>query len=121
MTSPCLFCGGDAREPDHLAHCDGRQGHIEAAYPDGAGWKGTDTSYQAALTTDAQTIRADVARWLRDHGPHTADETAAGLGLSRLTVRPRFSELRARQSVVDTGARRLNDSGKRAIVWALEG
>jgi len=50
----------------------------------------------------------------------TTDETAAGLGLSRLTVRPRFSELRARHQVVDTGARRLNDSGKRAIVWAVD-
>jgi hypothetical protein len=23
---PCLFCGGDASEPDHLQRCDGRQG-----------------------------------------------------------------------------------------------
>jgi hypothetical protein len=30
----CLFCGGDTREPDHAAHCDGRQGVVEAAYAD---------------------------------------------------------------------------------------
>lgn len=26
----CLFCGGDASEPGHRAHCDGRQGRVEA-------------------------------------------------------------------------------------------
>jgi len=24
--NPCLFCGGNRDEPDHLQHCDGRQG-----------------------------------------------------------------------------------------------
>lgn len=27
----CLFCGGDASAPNHLQHCDGRQGAIEAS------------------------------------------------------------------------------------------
>jgi len=27
----CLFCSGDSSEPEHRAHCDGRQGQIEAA------------------------------------------------------------------------------------------
>ncbi len=27
----CLFCSGDADEPEHWKHCDGRQGRIEAA------------------------------------------------------------------------------------------
>lgn len=30
MIARCLFCGGDASERDHLLHCDGRQGVIEA-------------------------------------------------------------------------------------------
>jgi hypothetical protein len=29
----CLFCGGDASEPDHWRTCDGRQGHVEAEEP----------------------------------------------------------------------------------------
>lgn len=29
MRNRCLFCGGDASEPDHLVHCDGRQGAVE--------------------------------------------------------------------------------------------
>lgn len=28
----CLLCGGDASEPDHLLHCDGRQGANEALF-----------------------------------------------------------------------------------------
>jgi len=32
-------------------------------------------------------------------------------------VQPRFSELRALGSIVDTGERRQNDSGRNAIVW----
>jgi hypothetical protein len=124
VTNRCLFCGGDATEPDHLLRCDGRQGRIEAPdddarYPHRAGWKATDTSYEAAATTDAATIRDLVVRWLRAHGPHTADETADALGLGCLTVRPRFSELRALDQLVDTGERHVNVSGKRAIVWAL--
>lgn len=36
MTSLCLFCGGDASAPNHLASCDGRQGAAEAAEPEPA-------------------------------------------------------------------------------------
>jgi hypothetical protein len=34
MTTPCLFCGGDASEPNHPARCDGRQGAVEAVILD---------------------------------------------------------------------------------------
>ena len=30
MTARCLFCGGDASEPEHLLRCDGRQGRVDA-------------------------------------------------------------------------------------------
>ena len=39
------------------------------------------------------------------------------LGESVLAIRPRFSELRALGQITDTGARRINDSGRSAIVW----
>jgi hypothetical protein len=29
----CIFCGGDASEPDHESRCDGRQGRVEAEPP----------------------------------------------------------------------------------------
>jgi hypothetical protein len=31
MGNGCLWCGGDASEPNHWRHCDGQQGHLEDA------------------------------------------------------------------------------------------
>jgi len=118
MQSGCLFCGGDPREPNHAARCDGRQGFIEVErYPDAAGWKEPTTSQAAAATVDASHLRAVVRECLAMHGAMTADECAARLALSVLTIRPRFSELRAKGEIADTGVRHFNRSGKRAIVW----
>jgi predicted ArsR family transcriptional regulator len=47
----------------------------------------------------------------------TADECAGRLGLSILTVRPRVTELSRLGKLRDSGARRANGSGKKAIVW----
>jgi hypothetical protein len=33
MEARCLFCGGDASDPEHWAHCDGRQGLLDADVP----------------------------------------------------------------------------------------
>lgn len=88
-------------------------------YPNAPGWKESSTSREAAETVDASTVRMAVQRALAQHGPLTTDECARLLNLSILTVRPRFSELRLQGIVDDTGQRRMNASGKRAIVWHL--
>ncbi len=88
-------------------------------YPITAGWKGTDTSREAAETVNTAIVRVMVEAWLLTHGPHTADEVADALGIDRLTVRPRCSELRRLGRLEDTGERRLNLSGRRAIVWRV--
>lgn len=49
----------------------------------------------------------------------TADECAEAVGLDRWSIQPRVSELRRKLLIVDSGARRFNSSGKRAIVWTL--
>ena len=36
LQQSCLFCGGDASEPNHRAHCEGKQGQLEAMRFDGA-------------------------------------------------------------------------------------
>ena len=90
-----------------------------AHYPDVAGWKNTGTSQDAAESIDASTLRASVRACLHAHGSMTADECALRLGQSVLAIRPRFSELRALGSIVDTGTRRFNQSGKAASVWRL--
>ena len=42
---------------------------------------------------------------------------AEAMGVDRTTAQPRTSELRLRHMIKDSGQRRRNASGKRAIVW----
>lgn len=89
-------------------------------YPENAGYKTEvpETSMAAAQDIDAESIREQVRRILARWNC-TADQAAEFLGLSILSVRPRFSELRALGEVEDTGERKLNASGHKAVVWRL--
>ena len=49
----------------------------------------------------------------------TADEAAAKLGLTPFTARPRCTELNKLGKIMDSGLRRENESGRRAIVWVV--
>lgn len=92
---------------------------IPDAYPDTPGYRQTDTSFDAAQSVDAKTLRDQCMKVLAAR-PVTADECAAYLGVDKLSIRPRFSELLKKGKIVDSGERRVNiDSGKRAIVWKL--
>ena len=86
-------------------------------YPNVPGFKARETSATAAsqIAEDARALRLRCLLVLRDR-PSTADEVAGILGRSILSVRPRLSELVARGYIEDTGERRRNESGKRAIV-----
>ncbi len=92
-------------------------------YPKAPGWKAQDTSRQAAhdITAKARSIREHVLVLLDLAGPAglTSDECAERLGLSVLSVRPRFSELYATKDIEDSGFRRLSDFGKPQIVWVV--
>lgn len=90
-------------------------------FPDSPGYKGTDTSKKAAesVTQDAPLLRRmclDIIRKSPDG--MTPDEAADALGESVLSIRPRFSELKTKGEITDTGLRRRNISGRHAIVWA---
>ncbi len=50
----------------------------------------------------------------------TSDELAERVQMERSTVQPRTSELKALGLIIDSGQRRLNRNGKRAIVWVLD-
>lgn len=92
-------------------------------YPETPGFKTDGPSLVAALNVaeDAATLRAAVLDSLDKHGPATADECAARLNRSILSVRPRFSELRAAGKIGDSGERRRNSSGHTATVWRCAG
>ena len=92
---------------------------LTLTYPKAPAHSADDTSREAAedIADRAGTIRNQVLAGLYQQ-ELTADECADVLGLSILTVRPRFSELRRMGRIKDTGDRRRNStSGKKAIVW----
>ncbi|MFY9350509.1 MAG: hypothetical protein WBL20_19250 [Sphingobium sp.] len=88
-------------------------------YPNVPGAKARDTSFEAAeqVAPRAPILRARCLEVLEHSNGLTADEVAGRLGLSILSVRPRITELARDGKVRDSGARRNNVSGKRAIVW----
>lgn len=91
-------------------------------YPSSPGHRGTDTSRAAAesVAGEAGTLRADIMRYMTFFKLSvTADECADALGLSCLSCRPRFSELLRMGRIEDTGLRRANASGRKAIVWRV--
>ncbi len=90
-------------------------------YPVTAGSKTGGTSAEAAvaMSPKVQTLCALCYDVLRDR-PMTADETAARLGLSVLSIRPRFSNLVALGKIEKTGQRRRNISGLHANVYRIK-
>lgn len=82
----------------------------------------TDTSDEAAETLKTpKTLRYQaLALFWKYQDGLTADEVAYLMGksgLEILSVRPRITELVKQDKIEDSGIRRLNDSGKKAIVW----
>ena len=88
-------------------------------YPQQPGAQDRDTSADAAAATAraAPILRAAALAVLEKSNGLTADEVVGKLGLSILSIRPRVTELARMGKVRDGGDRRLNRSGRRAIVW----
>lgn len=95
-----------------------------SVYPDAPGHRNVDTSIAAANAIAPQLGRlqlmAETA--IREAGLYglTADELAARLGMDRWSIQPRTSELRRKGLIRDSGLRRLNATGKQAIVWVAK-
>lgn len=91
------------------------------AYPHQPGYKARDTAKLAAqsVSSRAPRLRQLCVDQLLLYGPLTTDECARNMGVDRLSVRPRFSELAALGKIADSGERRKNESGKSAVVWRL--
>jgi predicted ArsR family transcriptional regulator len=89
-------------------------------YPDHPGAKVAGTSADAAVSMvpTASILRAQCLELVRKRGPLTADQCAEIIGRDRLAVRPRFSELNLAGQIKDTGIRRENSSGRKAVAWS---
>ncbi len=94
---------------------------MTGSYPDMPGHRGVDTSIAAAdmAAGIAGPLRRMVYRTVHEAGPRglTTDEIAAALRMPRYSVQPRTTELKYDRRIRDSGRRRANASGCRAIVW----
>jgi hypothetical protein len=90
-------------------------------YPNQPGFKEQETSRAAAEAIAPRTprLRAACLRVIARQ-PATPDEVADELGLSILSIRPRFTELARTGRITDTGLRRPNQSGRMAKVWCIK-
>ena len=93
----------------------------ENGYPAEPGHRGVDTSIAAAdaIGAVAGPLRGLVYKAVFTAGAYglTTDEIATALKLPRYSVQPRTTELRHARRIHDSGKRRPNASGCRAIVW----
>lgn len=92
-------------------------------YPDAPGHRGVATSIEAAdaLAPKLGRLQRMAEQAIAEAGPAglTADELADVLGVDRWSIQPRTSELKRLGKIVDSGSRRFNSTGKRAIVWVM--
>lgn len=92
-------------------------------YPHAPAARNSDTSREAAadIAPKLGRLQALALEAIASAGGDglTADELADALGVERWTVQPRTTELRRLGKVVDSGLRRFNKTGKRAICWCL--
>jgi predicted ArsR family transcriptional regulator len=89
-------------------------------YPDTPGHKASGTSEEAAasMTGSAAQLQKAVLTVLYRHPIGlTADQCAEYVGVSVLSIRPRFSELQRKGMIEETGERRPNKSGRMANVY----
>lgn len=90
-------------------------------YPYAPGHQNVDTSMAAAveLAPKLGRLQKMALAAVRNAGSNglTSDELAELLGTERWSFRPRISELRQQGLIRDSGRRRLNKTGRMAIVW----
>jgi len=124
----CIFCGGNASEPDHKSRCDGRQGRVEAAaIVLRARGSDTETSHAAAADYDRETLAgaAQLVVWLHRHYGPLADFELQGhfkrhyqRACCDHLYRQARSAARDQGLIRDSAERRVNPTtNRRQVVW----
>ncbi len=94
-------------------------------YPNHPGSRGIDTSVAAAadIAPVSGRLRKLVLEAVRNAGARgiTTNEIAELCGIDRGSAQPRTSELKLLGLIRDSGYRRCNANGKKAIVWTAVG
>lgn len=98
---------------------------LDPIYPETPGHRWVDTSIEAAAAIEPhcgrlQRISLAAVKAAGSSGL-TTDELAERLKVDRSSIQPRTSELKLMGLIGDSGQRRKNRSGIRAIVWTATG
>lgn len=103
---------------------DEDSGDLFDQYPNYPGSQGGETSAEAAaeLAPSLGRLQRIVQHAISEAGRAglTGDEIGERTGVNRYTVRARTAELRKAGVIGDSGQRRVNCTGRRAIVWVLK-
>ena len=116
----------DLFDREFRASRDGGYSPAGLVYPHAAGFKGTaETSRQAAeaMAPKLGRLQRLVAEAVKARGAYglTPEEMAEQHNMDRVSVQPRFSELKTKGLIVDSGRRRSNPSSKKkAVVWVAK-
>tara|TARA_R110000772_G_scaffold25515_2_gene66467 strand:+ start:2631 stop:2951 length:321 start_codon:yes stop_codon:yes gene_type:complete len=80
-----------------------------------------ETSVDAAASAESMATKHKDAihSWLKRVGPQSSEQIAIGVGLNALQVMKRVSDLRNDGVVIDSGERRLTETGRKAAVWKI--
>lgn len=80
--------------------------------------RATRKAARVAIEAAAPTIKEKIYAALLEHGPMTSDEVADKIGIDRLAVRPRITEMLKPEDgrLAETDEVRPNKSGKGAVV-----
>ena len=118
----CIFCGGNADEPDHLKHCDGRQGGVEDEDIPRQRETSVLSFYNAVNTGTVKTLQQQVYCALVALGASNM------MGVNRYfqrqgivgdshSITPRFAELRDMGFIREVGERPCPITGQLSIMW----
>jgi len=116
----------DLFDREFRASRDGGYSSPGFVYPNSAGFKGAaETGREAAeaIAPKLGRLQSMVLAAVKSRGPYglTPEELADVRDIGRVSVQPRFSELKAKGLIVDSGRRRQNPSSrKRAVVWVAK-
>jgi hypothetical protein len=121
----CLFCGEpyEGSLAEHLPHCDGKQGHVEAldlsdAPESRARHTDPETSHAAAACVNELKIDGRILAALKVIAPASSEGVSEYTGLRLVVVSPRFKPLES-IGLVRRATKVRNHSGCWAIGWAL--
>lgn len=114
---PLFGYPADSGEKSDLIGKDGRGWIVADAVSARTTPNATRKLAQEQAEREGQKNRRLLLAAIKEHGPMTADEAGAKVGLGPLQARPRVSQLGTLGDLLDTGEKRPSSQGNPMTVW----